>query len=432
MLLHCILILHLFLVATMALSNVTRVPVRRNADYKANGTKSLVWLYNKYNITPARPGRYHRDEKNRLMKRQDDGSSTEVTAQDQQNDVYYTCPVTIGTPGQQLEVTFDSGSADFWVWSSHLPDSTKKSGTASGATIYDPSKSSTQKPMAGSTWQIRYGDGSSASGTVVADTVKVGDIAIQGQAVEIASRISVSLTTQTASQGILGLAFGNINTVSPEPVKTPLDNMIAQEDIPNDQEVFTCYMGSYKDVKDPDHGESFFTFGSIDSDVVHATGGEISYTPVDDSNGFWEFASESVTINGKKIPLPGNTAIADTGTTLMIIDDDLVEQIYSGIPGAKYDESQQGWLIPSTTPSDKIPNVAFAVGDAEIVIEPEHIAFAPLENTGMVFGGIQGRGKLPYNIYGDTFLKCVYAVFDAGKKQFGVVQRVNPTQRIAF
>ncbi|KIW89613.1 uncharacterized protein Z519_09769 [Cladophialophora bantiana CBS 173.52] len=417
----------------MGLSNVTRVPVRRNGDYKANGTKSLVWLYNKYNITPVRPGRYHRDKKHRLMKRQEDGSSTEVTAEDQQNDVYYTCPVAIGTPGQQLEVTFDSGSADFWVWSSHLPDEIKKRGAESGAAFYDPRKSSTQQPMPGSTWHIQYGDGSSASGTVVTDIVKVGDITIQGQAVEIANRISASLTTQTASQGILGLAFGNINTVTPNPVKTPLDNMIAQDDIPDDQEIFTCYMGSYKDAKDPDHGESFFTFGDIDSDVVNATGREISYTPINDTNGFWEFASESVIINGKKIALPGNTAIADTGTTLMIIDDDLVEEIYSGIPGAKYDETEQGWLIPSNTPPDQIPDVAFAVGDVEIVIEKEHIAFAPAENNPeMVYGGIQGRGKLPVNIYGDTFLKCVYAVFDAGKKQFGVVQRVDPSQKIAF
>ncbi|OAP65624.1 hypothetical protein AYL99_01596 [Fonsecaea erecta] len=416
----------------MPLSNVAHVPVHRNANYKANGTKSLVWLYNKYNITPTRPGRYHRDEKNRLLKRQHDGSSTEVTADDQQNDTYYTCPVTIGTPGQQLDVTFDSGSADFWVWSSYLPENIKKSGSASGATIYDPSKSSTQKPMTGSTWQIRYGDGSSASGAVVTDVVQVGDITIQGQAVEIASHISPSLTTQTASQGILGLAFGNINTVMPVRVKTPLDNMVAQEDIPEDQEVFTCYMGSYKDANNPDHGASFFTFGNIDSDVVHATGGEISYTPVNDSNGFWQFASEYVVINGDKTPLPGNTAIADTGTTLMIIDDDLVEKIYSGIPGAIYDESQQGWLVPANTPSNKIPDLTFAVGDVDIVIEKEQIAFAPVENSNMIFGGIQGRGDLPYNIYGDTFLKCVYAVFDAGKKQFGVVQRVTPTRKIAF
>ncbi|KIX94954.1 uncharacterized protein Z520_09264 [Fonsecaea multimorphosa CBS 102226] len=416
----------------MALSDVTRVPVHRNANYKANGTKSLVWLYNKYNITPTRPGRYHRDEKNRLMKRQEDGSSAEVTAEDQQNDSYYTCPVTIGTPGQQLDVTFDSGSADFWVWSSYLPESTKKAGSASGGTIYDPTKSSTQKPMTGSSWQIRYGDGSSASGIVTTDVLQVGDIKILGQPVEIATDISPDLATETGSQGILGLAFGNINNVSPVPVKTPLDNMIAQEDIPKDQEVFTCYMGSYKDAKDPDNGTSFFTFGKIDSDVVHASGREISYTPVNDSNGFWEFASEFVVINGQKTLLPGNTAIADTATTLMIIDDDLVEKIYSAIPGAVYDKSQQGWLIPSNTPSDKIPDVAFAVGDVEIVIDKEQIAFAPIPKSGMVYGGIQGRGGLPYNVYGDTFLKCVYAVFDAGKKQFGVVQRVNPGRKIAF
>jgi hypothetical protein len=59
----------------MTISNVTRVAVRRNANYQANGTKSLVWLFHKYGINPTKPGRYHRGEQNKLMKRPDDGTA---------------------------------------------------------------------------------------------------------------------------------------------------------------------------------------------------------------------------------------------------------------------------------------------------------------------------------------------------------------------
>ena len=186
--------------------------------------------------------------------------------------------------------------------------------------------------------------------------------------------------------------------------------MIAQGDIPESQELFTCYIGSYKDANDPDHGQSFYTFGKIDDDVVQATGGQISYTPVDASSGFWSFASESMTINGKKIPLTGNTAIADTGTTLMIIQDELVAQIYSTIPGAKLDPTQQGWIFPANTPIDQLPVVSVAVGNTDVMIEKECLAIAPVKGTDMVFGGIQGRGNLDTNIFGDVFLKGVYAV----------------------
>jgi hypothetical protein len=54
--------------------------VRRHANNDADGTKSLIWLYNKYNITPARPGPFYRDKNNVLKKRQDGGSSTGVYA----------------------------------------------------------------------------------------------------------------------------------------------------------------------------------------------------------------------------------------------------------------------------------------------------------------------------------------------------------------
>jgi hypothetical protein len=48
----------------------------------------------------------------------------------------------------------------------------------------------------------------------------------------------------------LGLAFGSINTVKPTPVKTPVENMIAQNDIPQSAELFTCYLGSIKDANE--------------------------------------------------------------------------------------------------------------------------------------------------------------------------------------
>ena len=44
--------------------------------------------------------------------------------------------------------------------------------------------------------------------------------------------------------------------------------------------------------------------------TVEATGQQIAYTPVDNSQGFWMFDSTSATVNGQSISLPGNKAIA--------------------------------------------------------------------------------------------------------------------------
>ena len=79
------------------------------------------------------------------------------------------------------------------------------------------------------------------------DVIQIGNITIQNQAVELANNLSAQFTQDTSSDGLLGLAFGSINTVTPTAVKTPVENMIAQNDIPQNAELFTCYLSSTKD-----------------------------------------------------------------------------------------------------------------------------------------------------------------------------------------
>lgn len=53
----------------------------------------------------------------KVLKKKDptSGETGDVTAEDQQNDSEYICPVTIGTPGKTFNLDFDTGSADLWV-----------------------------------------------------------------------------------------------------------------------------------------------------------------------------------------------------------------------------------------------------------------------------------------------------------------------------
>jgi hypothetical protein len=207
----------------------------------------------------------------------------------------------------------------------------------------------------------------------------------------------------------LGLAWGQINTVIPKPVQTPVENMITEQDIPQSAELFTVKLGSWRDASDPDKGESFYTFGYIDQATVEASGQEIAYTPIDSSQGFWQFSSASATVNGTTINQAGNTAIADTGTTLALVADATCEAIYKAIPGATYDSTQQGWIFPSSTTADQLPVVTFAVGNTQFAVQKEDLSFADAGN-GMVYGGIQSRGTMTFDILGDTFLKGIYAV----------------------
>lgn len=213
------------------------------------------------------------------------------------------------------------------------------------------------------------------------------------------------------TSGLLGLSFGKINTVTPTPVKTPVENMIEQGDIKGENQLFTCHLGSVKDAQDPDKGNSFYTFGSIDEDVIKASGQQVHYTPVDDSEGFWMFDSATATVNGKSVSLPGGRAMADTGTTLIMASNELCEAVYSQINGAVFQDDLGGWVFPAGIPTDKLPQVTLDIGGKQFNIEKENFAFAPADKAGtMIFGGIQPRGNLSFSIYGDTLLTGLYAV----------------------
>ncbi|KAL8720514.1 MAG: hypothetical protein Q9225_002636 [Loekoesia sp. 1 TL-2023] len=420
------------------LTRVTRVP---NPKYQRSGTKSYVYLLNKYKFSPTKPGPYFLGGKvqqkgkhgigrlfggkahvQRVLQKRSGAEAQpgDVPAEDQQNDSEYLCPVTIGTPGQTFNLDFDTGSADLWIFSTELA----KSVNTSGHNVFDPKKSSTFKRTSGASWKISYGDGSNASGDVGTDNVNIGGLVVEGQSIELAKALSAQFASGVGD-GLLGLAFGSINTVTPKPVPTPVESMIAQKDIPKTSELFTAYLGSYKDKNDPDHGISFYTFGYIDEKAL--AGQTPYYTPIDNSQGFWQFKSTTASINGKKVNRSGNTAIADTGTTLALVDDNLCQAIYDAIPGAKYDDQQQGYLFPSNTTVDKLPVVAFDVGGKEFAVQKEDLAFADAGNN-MTYGGIQSRGDLSFDILGDTWLKAIYAIFDQGNKRFGAVVRNDPTQ----
>ena len=109
------------------------------------------------------------------------------------------------------------------MWSTQLDSKTK---AARGEhNLFDAKKSSSFKKVSGSSWKIKYGDGSTASGIVGTDNVTLGGLCVENQAIELASKLSAQFT-KSAGDGLLGLAFGKINTVKPKGVATPVENMV--------------------------------------------------------------------------------------------------------------------------------------------------------------------------------------------------------------
>ncbi|KAK4180528.1 aspartic peptidase domain-containing protein [Triangularia setosa] len=416
--------------AELGLYKVKAIP---NSNFQRHGTKAYASAINRYGIQPTKPGPLTsqtirdpstnwtsgkfavgalRDMWTTLVEKTGDDKPGEVGAQDQQNDMEYLCEVSIGTPAQKVLLDFDTGSADLWV----RPDAFKHD------------ESSSFELLKHKNWKIQYGDSSSASGFVGHDTISIGGLVIKKQAVEVAKHVS-SQFSQGVIGGLLGLAFKQINTVystlgTRDPQPTPVDNMIAQEDIPKEAELFTSAFYSSRDLQP----ESFYTFGWIDQDLVKKSGEEITWAKVDNSQGFWMFDSESASIGGDKVELSGNKAIADTGTTLALVSDQACDALYKKIEGAAYSEEYQGYLIPKSVKIDNLPEFSIAIGEKEFVIQKEDLIFADADASNY-YGGVQSRGSMPFDILGDTFLKSIYAIWDQGNGRFGAVPKIEKTQK---
>jgi hypothetical protein len=365
-----------------------KVPRRLNPRADRSGPSAMAKAYRKYGWgligSKAKNGTNGNGTK----------ESGQVAANPEQNAALFLSPVNIG--GQTLNLDFDTGSSDLWVFSTELSQA-----TIGGHTAFNPKNSSSFKAMNGATFLITYGDGSGAAGNVGTETVDIGGATVTEQAVELATAVSQSFVQDTNTDGLVGLAFSKLNTIKvnnqAKPQKTFFDNIMPDLDLP----VFTA------DLTNDTTGT--YEFGKIDNSKFK---GQLTWTPVDNSNGFWQVKSEKFTIDGKvQQAQNANPAIADTGTSLLLVDDAVAKSFYSQVPGAQLSEQLGGFVYPCNA---KVPSFGVAIGDNYIAEVPgDQITFAQVDNAGTTcFGGVQSNGGANLQIYGDTMFKTQFVVFN--------------------
>ncbi|KAI9375273.1 aspartic protease pep1 [Aspergillus egyptiacus] len=297
----------------------------------------------------------------------------------EENDIEYLTPVTVGDSVLNLDI--DTGSADLWVFSDELPSAQQV-----GHSVYSPSNNASK--MSGYTWEISYGDGSSAGGDVYRDTVTLGNIAAPAQAVEAAQHISQQFIQDQNNDGLLGLAFSSINTVQPTSQLTFFDSVKAQLDEP----LFAVTLKH--------QAPGSYDFGYIDDSKYT---GSLTYTPVDSSDGFWMFGATS---NGSSFD-----AIPDTGTTLIMIEPTIADAYYAQVEGAEDSFWYGGYIFPCDA---ELPDFTVTIDGYDAVVPGKHIKYAPIDTGSTIcYGGIQDNQGLRFSILGDVFLKSQYVVFDA-------------------
>ncbi|KAF2873345.1 aspartic peptidase domain-containing protein [Massariosphaeria phaeospora] len=371
-----------------------------------NGPDAMRKIFRKYGwvhggfiaINKDEEGSFLRPKVTAAKETNDTGT---VAALPEDNASQFLSPVEIG--GQMFNLDFDSGSSDLWVFSTDLPEKAIASHAA-----FDASKSTTFKKLEGAQFQISYGDGSGAAGTVGTDAVTIGGVTVQNQAIELANAVSRSFVEDTNTDGLVGLAFSNLNTVNDGTQKTPqktfFDNVMNDLDLP----VFTADL-------DPD-GTGVYEFGKIDASKFQ---GEMAWIPVNASSGFWQIDSAKFSVGNETFTnRAASKAIADTGTSLLLVDQAVAETYYQQVQGAQLDAQVGGFVYPCDA---QLPDMAVAIGDSYMARIPgNQITFATVDEANTTcFGGVQGNMGSGMQIYGDVLFKAQFVAFNGGNQSLG-------------
>ncbi|KAJ6463451.1 acid protease [Mycena sanguinolenta] len=315
---------------------------------------------------------------------------------DEEDDIEWLGTISIGTPGQNFLIDFDTGSADLWV-----PSSSCKSSTCSKKHKYTASASSTSVKESG-TFSIEYADGSEVSGPVYEDTVSVAGVVTTKQVFSPVTTLSSSLA-QDPSDGILGLAFPAIAQMQSG---LPFFNNADQEGAVSVNQ-FGFLLAS--------NGSELYLGGT---DTAKYTG-ELEFHDVDTTSGFWQVTGATAKV-GNSTVVSGFETIIDSGTTIMIGPPAAVKKVYAAVKGAKVFDAELGYYsFPCATP----PEIAFNWGGKDWPISAANINLGQTaEGSSSCVGALAGQNiGLGSNVWllGDSFMKNVYTAFDFGEEAVG-------------
>ncbi|KAI0820452.1 acid protease [Trametes gibbosa] len=314
-----------------------------------------------------------------------------VPLTDQQDGLEWTGAVTVGTPAQSFVVDFDTGSSDLWIPSTSCS-------TCQTHKQYSSSRSSTSKSQRGS-FQISYGDGSNAQGSVFTDTVSVGGATVSNQYFSGVTTESQQFRKDPAD-GLLGLGLTALSALGHDPFFVTAVKQGAVS-----QGVFGFKLAS--------SGSELY-IGGTNSRLYT---GAIEYHPVVSSTGFWQIGSARLAV-GSKTYASNLQTIIDSGTTLMAAQPDVVDKFYASIPGSSYDERDEAY----TFPCNKIPQLSFNWGGKTWNISPDEF------NLGQASNGDCAGALTPLSLpgepdsvwlLGDTFMKGVYTAFSVDDNAVG-------------
>lgn len=330
------------------------------------------------------------------------GKDESEVIKDYANAQYYGV-VKIGTPPQEFQVIYDTGSSNLWVPEVGCVHCGYKI-IHGGKNKYD-AKSSSTFVQDGTDFSIQYGSGA-VSGVYAQDTVTLAqDITVDSQTfatIHDAGGMGIAYAFGYFD-GILGLGF---DTISVGGVETVFHNAIDQGKV--DQPMFAFYLG--------DNADGELTFGGYDESKFEED--ELTWVPLSETT-YWRIDMDGVKIASFST---GKTdAIVDSGTSLITGPSSDIRSIANQI-GAK--PTITGQYTLDCDALESIPDITWTIGGKDYTVAGKDLV---IQSGGICIFAMMGMDfpkPGPQWILGDVFMRKYYTVFDYEKEQVGFATAV--------
>ncbi|TGO07939.1 hypothetical protein BTUL_0235g00020 [Botrytis tulipae] len=341
----------------------------------------------------------------------------------------YYANVTVGTPAQALSLQIDTGSSDVWVPSSSasICEDTRDGGCPGGS--FDNSASKTFLDVDQDAFNISYVDGTGSTGDYFQDTFSIGGATVKGFTMGLATDTSISI-------GIMGIGYNsseaNIQTGNGTTYPNLPNAMVSSGLIKSN--AYSLWLD------DLQSSTGSILFGGIDTekyvgDLVtvnvypSSRGGSVTSFTVAWTSLSVQSSSGTDQLTPTDFARP---AILDSGTTITLLPDDVAAIVFEEL-GATVSQQLGAVVVPCAL-AKKTGSINYGfggVGGPTIKVDVSQLVLplttsdgrTPTYNNGdpACQLGIQAAGSNP-TLFGDTFLRSAYAVYDLDNNRIGLAQ----------
>ncbi|KAH8802855.1 aspartic peptidase domain-containing protein [Xylogone sp. PMI_703] len=346
----------------------------------------------------------------------------------------YVATVQVGTPPQTQTLVIDTGSSDVWLLSAdaNLCTSEFLQNEYGGgcSTTFDSSKSSTFKVVSEGTFDIQYQDNSGSSGDYVSDNFKIGGITVKALQMGLAN-------DTTVPTGLMGIGY-DTNEAARRIYPNLIDDMASQGLVT--KKAYSLFLN------DLNAATGSIIFGGIDTEKFHGSLVALPIIPDQAFDGSDVFAEFNVPLTGLDVTFSSknsttvstsslnDTVILDSGTSITYLPDTLAADLYDVI-GAIDDTEMSGNTYVDCDLLSQFPDMTFDFtigGSARISVPIYELVFdltgifTAFPPDGLPFDNVCAFGIQPAlggpNLFGDTFLRSAYVVYDLEDNQVALAQ----------